>query len=90
MAIEHLNTPLPAALGAFVANITGASGSFSDADEYIRDLIRRDMERREILWSHPAIEEGFRDLADGRVFSSTFDFKTDMAELDKREAEAWT
>ncbi len=36
-----------------------------------------------------AILTGYRDLAAGRVFASSSDFKDDMAVLDRKEAEGW-
>lgn len=53
----------------------------------MRDLIRRDMERREgaIVWD--AILGGYRDAAAGRVFASSGNFKTDMETLDRKEAD---
>ena len=37
----------------------------------------------------PAILAGYRDLAAGRVFASSGDFKADMAVLDRKEADGW-
>lgn len=53
------------------------------------DLIRRDMERRDGQFVQEAIRAGYRDLAVGRVFPSSGDFKADMAELDRKEASGW-
>ena len=55
----------------------------------MRDLIRRDMERREGQSVQDAILAGYRDVAAGRVFASSGDFKADMAVLDRREADGW-
>mgnify|MGYP003446662658 CR=1 FL=1 len=54
-----------------------------------RDLIRRDMERREGQFAQDAILAGYRDLAAGRSFASSGDFKTDMKVLDRKEAADW-
>ena len=35
------------------------------------------------------VDTGYRDLAAGRVFASSGDFKTDMAVLDRKEADGW-
>ena len=50
--------------------------------EYIRDLIRRDMERRAYP-EQQAILDGYRDLASGAVFTSSGDFDQDMKTLSK-------
>lgn len=36
-----------------------------------------------------AILTGYRDLAAGRIFAPTGDFKADMASLDRKEADDW-
>jgi hypothetical protein len=46
--------------------------------QHVRDLIRRDMERRDGKFVQDAILSGYRDLATGSVFASSGDFKTDM------------
>ena len=35
------------------------------------------------------VDTGYRDLAAGRVFASSGDFKADMAVLDRKEADGW-
>ena len=69
--------------------MVGEDGLYETPSEYVRDLIRRDMERREIPFMQDAILSGYRDLAAGRVFESSGDFKTDMALLDQNEASGW-
>ena len=46
------------------------------------------MRRREGSLAQAAILSGYRDLAAGRVFASSGDFKTDMAT--REEADGWT
>jgi len=80
MLSTRINARLPGPLAAFVEHMTGAKGLYETPSEYIRDLIRRDMERR----SKPeqdAILEGYRDLAAGLVFASSDDFDQDMKTL---------
>lgn len=67
----------------------GEEGLYETSSEYVRDLIRRDMERRDGKFVQDAILSGYRDLAAGRVFASSGDFKTDMAVLDRKEADGW-
>lgn len=43
----NLNVRVSGALGEFVAANVGDSGSYENVSEYVRDLIRRDMERAE-------------------------------------------
>ena len=45
-AYERINTRLKGSLAEYVAFITGEQGLYDNTSEYIRDLIRRDMEVR--------------------------------------------
>ena len=76
---ERINARLPKPLAEFVGKMVGITGTYETPSEYIRDLIRRDMERREGELAQEAILAGYRDLEAGRVFKSENDFKTDMA-----------
>lgn len=86
---ERINARLSQPLADFVGRMVGDDGLYETPSEYIRDLIRRDMERREIPFLQNAILAGYRDLAAGRAFESTGDFKADMALLDQNEANGW-
>ena len=86
---ERINARLSQPLAEFVGRMVGEDGLYETPSEYVRDLIRRDMERREIPFMQDAILSGYRDLAAGRVFESSVDFKTDMAVLDQNEASGW-
>ena len=84
-----LNVRVNGPLEDFIAENIGADGLYENASEYVRDLIRRDMERRESQFLQDALLTGYRDLAAGRVFESNGDFKADMALLEQKEASAW-
>lgn len=86
---DRINARLSGALSEFVARIVGISGLYETPSEYIRDLIRRDMERREGQVAQDAILSGYRDLVSGKSFPSSGDFKTDMKMLDRREGKDW-
>ena len=86
---QHINAHLPHPLAEFVARMVGESGLYETPAEYVRDLIRRDMERREGQLLQDAVLDGYRDLAAGRVLASDGDFQADMAELDARQAHGW-
>lgn len=43
---ERINTRLKGSLAEYVAFMTGEQGLYDNTSEYIRDLIRRDMEVR--------------------------------------------
>ena len=84
MLSTRINARLSGPLADFVQRMVGDRGLYETPSEYIRDLIRRDMERR----SNPeqeAILAGYRDWAEGRIFESTGDFDTDMKRLQEIE-----
>lgn len=86
---ERINARLSRPLAEFVNRMVGETGLYETPSEYVRDLIRRDMERREGRIVQDAILTGYRDLTAGRVFTSSGDFKADMAMLDRKEADGW-
>jgi len=86
---ERINARLSQPLAEFVERMVGESGLYETPSEYVRDLIRRDMERREGQLLQDAILSGYRDLAAGRVYASSGDFKTDMVTLERKETDGW-
>ncbi|MBS0508408.1 MAG: CopG family transcriptional regulator [Proteobacteria bacterium] len=86
---QRINAHLPHPLAEFVARMVGESGLYETPAEYMRDLIRRDMERREGQLLQDAVLDGYRDLSAGHVIASSGDFQADMAELDARQAHGW-
>lgn len=86
---ERINARLSQPLAEFVERMVGEDGLYETPSEYVRDLIRRDMERREGGIVQDAILSGYRDVAAGRVFASSGDFKTDMETLDRKEVDGW-
>jgi antitoxin ParD1/3/4 len=86
---ERINARLSQPLAEFVDRMVGETGLYETPSEYVRDLIRRDMERRAGQCVQDAILSGYRDLAAGRLFASTGDFRADMATLDRKETDGW-
>ena len=86
---ERINARLSQPLAEFVDRMVGEAGLYETPSEYVRDMIRRDMERRDGQFVQDAILTGYRDLTAGRVFTSSGDFKADMALLDRKEVEGW-
>ena len=86
----RINARLSGPLADYVDRMVGAQGLYETPSEYIRDLIRRDMERRALHAEQDAILEGYTDLAAGRVFASSGNFETDMKTLAEREANGWS
>lgn len=86
---QRINARLSRPLAEFVERMVGEAGLYETPSEYVRDLIRRDMERREGEPVQEGILTGYRDLAEGRIFVSSGDFKADMAALERKEADGW-
>ena len=94
MISDRVNARLSPPLARFVARMVGEDGLYETPSEYIRDLIRRDMEKREDIQAEAnrfgeAVLEGYKDIAAGRYIESTGDFKTDLALFEQRESESW-
>lgn len=87
---DRINARLSQPLAEFVDRMVGEEGLYETPGEYVRDLIRRDMERRDAHVVQDSILAAYSDLAAGRVFASTGDFAADMNELDRREANGWS
>ena len=88
MSSDRLNLRLPERLAQHVDAVLHSFKTHETSSEYVRDLIRRDMES-ENYRIYGQIVEGFNDLAAGRSFVSTGNFEKDMELLDQREAEGW-
>ncbi len=88
MATDRINARLPEPLAQHVAKMVGPKGLYETPSEYIRSLIRRDMESP-ASQVYDAILEGFQDIADGRYLEGTGDFKKDLALFEQKEAEGW-
>ena len=86
---DRINARLSQPLAEFVARMVGASGLYETPSECIRDLIRRDMERREGQHLQDAILAGYRGLAAGESFVSSGDFRADMEMLARKEEKDW-
>jgi antitoxin ParD1/3/4 len=86
---ERINAHLSQPLAEFVSRMVGEAGLYETPDEYVRDPIRRDMEQRESRFVQDAILTGYRDLAAGRLFESSGNFKADMTALERRQADGW-
>lgn len=86
MASDRINTRLSKPLADHIERMVGANGVYETPSEYIRDLIRRDMEKDDSVYLRDAILEGYRDIAAGQFFKSTGDFKKDIALLKKNDS----
>ncbi len=89
MASERrISARLTDPLAQHVERVVGPNGLYKTPDEYVRALIRRDMES-EAYQVYSAILEGFQDIADGRYFKSSGDWEEDKKIFEEKEAQGW-
>ena len=86
MSLNRINARLSPPLAEFVEKMVGDIGLYETPSEYIRDLIRRDMERRDDYYVRESILAGYRDMASGAMILSTGDFKKDMKILEQKKS----
>lgn len=89
MASDRINARLSKPLAEHVERMAGANGLYETPSEYVRDLIRRDMENRDSDYVREAVRDGFRDAAAGNYLKSTGSFKEDIARLEEKEKTGW-
>ena len=92
MGYDRINTRLSGPLSDFVARMVGEQGPYETPSEYVRDLIRRDMEKREGELQtafETKVLRAYSDIAEGRIFESSGDFKTDLAIWKVKRTEGW-
>ncbi len=85
---DRINARLSKPLAEHVSRMVGRESLFETPSEYIRSLIRRDMES-DSSQVYSAIIEGFEDVNDGLFFESTGDWKKDKEIFRRKEAEGW-
>ena len=88
MAPNRINTRLPEPLAEHIARVVGPKGLYETPGEYIRSLIRRDMES-ETFQGYREILKGFEDFAQGRVYESTGDWEQDKKIFEEKEKNGW-
>lgn len=87
MAQHTFNLALTDELTAFIDRQTGPGTTYSTRSEYLRALIREQMERAEAAALRAGVIEGFADAAAGRVNEYDGDLKSLMnAARDGRDA----
>lgn len=85
---DRVNARLPKPLAEHVDRMVGADGLFETPSEYLRSLIRRDMES-DSSRIYSSIIEGFEDIKEGRYMESTGDWKKDKELFEQKESDNW-
>ena len=89
MKPDRVNARLPESLSDHVAKMVGTQGYYETPSEYIRDLIRHDMEKDDIRYVKESIINGYKDISAGRHFKSTGSFAKDRKRFAQKEAKGW-
>jgi antitoxin ParD1/3/4 len=87
MTTDRINARLPMSLARHVEKMI--NDFYETPSEYIRDLIRRDMEKIELYQAKEQILEGYKDLSQGKYFKSSGNFKDDLKEFKHKEKNGW-
>ena len=85
----RINGRLSPPLAEYVASMVGESGLYETPSDYIRDLIRHDMEQRRSRSISEAIRSGYSDWTAGAVLASSGNSQRDMQPLQQKEARGW-
>ncbi|PTX58577.1 antitoxin ParD1/3/4 [Kordia periserrulae] len=85
---DRINARLPKPLADHVSRMVGQDSIFETPSEYIRSLIRKDMES-EFSQVYTAVIDGFTDIKEGRYMESTGDWKKDKELFLKKQSENW-
>nr|VFJ71034.1 MAG: hypothetical protein BECKFW1821C_GA0114237_102554 [Candidatus Kentron sp. FW] len=88
MTSDVVNAQLPEPLARHVERVVGPGGLYETPDEYVRSLIRRDMEN-DSFQVYRGILEGFQDIVEGRYFESGGNWEKDKEIFEQKEAEGW-
>lgn len=87
MASERINARLSTFLAEHVEKMIPYY--YETPSEYVRDLIRRDMEKLELYQVKEQLLEGYRDAAQNKYIESTGDFRQDLQILEEKEQNGW-
>lgn len=85
---DRVNARLSKPLAEHVSRMVGTDSLFETPSEYIRALIRRDMES-DASQVYAKVIEGFEDISEGRIFKSTGNWKKDKEVFKQKETDDW-
>ena len=69
-------------------HVAGPQGVYETPGEYIRALIRQDMEQAKTNAYH-AVIEGLEDIAEGRYVESSGNWEQDKLKISQKERDGW-
>ncbi len=87
MSTDRINARLPVSLAQHVEKMISAF--YETPSEYIRDLIRRDMEKFEFYQAKEQLVEGYKDADQGKYLKSAGNFKQDLQKFKHKEENGW-
>lgn len=81
MTTDRINARLPILLGEHVDKMLRCF--YETPSEYIRDLIRRDMEKYEMYEAKESIINGYKDIVQGKFIESCGNFIEDIRKAEE-------
>jgi len=85
----RINVRIKGAMAAHVEQSIGPQGLYENQSEYIRDLIRHDMENSTLNEMTAVLRESNADILAGRVFKSTGNYYEDKKIFAEKEKNGW-
>ncbi len=89
MQETRINVRIKGPLAVHVEQSIGPQGLYENQSEYIRDLIRHDMENSTLNEMTEVLRESNADILAGRVFKSTGDYYKDKKMYEEKEKNGW-
>ncbi|AWV97255.1 CopG family transcriptional regulator [Arcticibacterium luteifluviistationis] len=85
---DRINARLSKPLADHVNSMVGSDALYETPSEYIRSLIRRDMEG-ELSQVYSSIMEGFTDIKESRTIKSSGSWKKDKELFKQKQFQNW-
>lgn len=85
----RINVRIKGPMAEHVERSIGPQGLYENQSEYIRDLIRHDMENSTLNEMTDVLRESNADILAGRVFKSTGNYYEDKKIFEEKEKNGW-
>jgi antitoxin ParD1/3/4 len=89
MPSDSINVRMDESLMNYIDGFINPNGPYESRSEFLRDIVRRDKERREKEEIKQSILQGYVDWAEGRYIESSGDLRKDLETFRKKEKEGW-
>ncbi len=86
---SRINVRIKGPMAEYVERNIGPQGLYENQSEYIRDLIRHDMEDSMLKEMTEVLRESNSDILAGRIFKSTGNYYEDKKIFEEKEKNGW-